>query len=113
VVALIGAPKDFATRLAPLPEGARVASSPRASCQVLIAFFSRRLDLEGWIIGPGARRGLRSLWIAWPKKGSGVASDLRQQDVREIGLASGFVDYKISAIDGTYAGLLFARRSRP
>jgi hypothetical protein len=50
------------------------------------------------------------LWIAWPKKASGVATDLTQADVRRIGLASGLVDYKICTIDETWSGLLFARR---
>jgi hypothetical protein len=50
------------------------------------------------------------MWIAWPKKSSGVATDLTQGDVRRHGLDSGWVDYKIAAIDATWSGLLFARR---
>ena len=52
----------------------------------------------------------KGLWIAWPKKASGVASDLSQNDVRELGLAAGLVDYKACAIDRTWSGLLFTRR---
>ena len=51
------------------------------------------------------------LWIAWPKKASGVATDLTQATVRSFGLGSDFVDYKICAIDETWSGLLFARRT--
>ena len=50
------------------------------------------------------------LWMAWPKRASGVATDLTQQAVREAGLAAGLVDYKVAAIDGTWSGLLFTRR---
>jgi hypothetical protein len=50
------------------------------------------------------------LWIAWPKRASGAATDLTQQRVREIGLAAGLVDYKICSIDETWSGLLFTRR---
>jgi hypothetical protein len=50
------------------------------------------------------------MWIAWPKKSSGVATDLTQNDVRRYGLDAGLVDYKIAAIDETWSGLLFARR---
>jgi hypothetical protein len=50
------------------------------------------------------------MWIAWPKKSSGVVTDLTQNDVRRYGLDSGLVDYKIAAIDRTWSGLLFARR---
>jgi hypothetical protein len=52
------------------------------------------------------------LWIAWPKKASGMPTDLTQTDVRRAGLASGLVDYKICAIDATWSGLLFARRKK-
>ena len=58
----------------------------------------------------GESHGQGALWIAWPKQASGVASDLTQQHVREIGLATGLVDYKICAIDATWSGLLFTRR---
>ena len=64
---------------------------------------------------PVAARGLAAgggLWIAWPKKASGVSTDLTQGHVREFGLESGFVDYKICAIDDTWSGLQFARRRR-
>lgn len=50
------------------------------------------------------------LWIAWPKKASGVASDLTQTVVRKFGLDAGLVDYKICSIDKTWSGLLFTRR---
>jgi len=53
-----------------------------------------------------------SLWIAWQKKASGVVTDLTQQGVRDKGLDSGLVDYKIAAIDETWSGLRFARRRR-
>ncbi|MEO8910960.1 MAG: hypothetical protein ABI408_12165 [Gemmatimonadaceae bacterium] len=52
------------------------------------------------------------LWIAWPKKSSGVASDLTENIVREIGLELGLVDVKVCAIDNTWSGLKFVRRLR-
>ena len=54
--------------------------------------------------GPGG------LWICWPKKASGVKSDLSERVVRETGLANGLVDYKIASIDQTWSGLRFTRR---
>jgi hypothetical protein len=50
------------------------------------------------------------LWLIWPKKASGIQSDLSQTVVRKFGLEREFVDYKISAIDETWSGLCFARR---
>jgi hypothetical protein len=50
------------------------------------------------------------LWIAWPKKASGVVTDLSDGVVREAGLAAGVVDTKVCAIDATWSGLMFVRR---
>jgi hypothetical protein len=51
-----------------------------------------------------------TLWISWPKKTSGVATDLNENIVRELGLAAGLVDVKVCAIDDTWAGLKFVFR---
>ena len=50
------------------------------------------------------------LWLCWPKKASGVANDLSDASVREIGLASGLVDLEICAVDETWSGLKFVYR---
>jgi hypothetical protein len=52
------------------------------------------------------------LWIAWPKKASGVSTDLDDNVVREVGLDQGLVDVKVIAIDATWSGLKFVRRLR-
>ena len=68
------------------------------------------VGLVGGLVG--ALPGAGGLWIAWPKKSSGVSTDLDQNLVRRTGLASGLVDYKICAVDGTWSGLRFARRKK-
>jgi hypothetical protein len=50
------------------------------------------------------------LWVSWPKKSSGVASDLDGNVVREIGLAAGLVDVKVCAVTEVWSGLKFVRR---
>jgi hypothetical protein len=50
------------------------------------------------------------LWVSWPKKSSGVVSDLDENVVREIGLAAGLVDVKVCAITDVWSGLKFVRR---
>jgi hypothetical protein len=50
------------------------------------------------------------LWIIWPKKSSGVESDLSQPAVREVAMAAGLVDFKVCAVDQTWSGLRFSRR---
>jgi len=50
------------------------------------------------------------LWVSWPKKSSGVATDLDENMVREIGLAAGLVDVKVCAVTEVWSGLKFVRR---
>ena len=52
------------------------------------------------------------IWIGWPKKSSGLATELTEDVVRRIGLAAGLVDVKVCAIDATWSGLKFVRRLR-
>jgi hypothetical protein len=50
------------------------------------------------------------VWVSWPKKASGVATDVTENVVREVGLPLGWVDVKVCAIDETWSGLKFYRR---
>ena len=50
------------------------------------------------------------LWISWPKKSSGVATDLTEDVIRSVGLAHGLVDVKVAAVDDVWSGLKFVRR---
>lgn len=52
----------------------------------------------------------KGLWVSWPKKGSGIHSDLNDQAIRDIVLPYDWVDVKVCAIDDTWSGLLFVRR---
>jgi CheY-like chemotaxis protein len=111
LVALLGAPEGLEKTLAELPEGARVARNARGCPQLILLFATSQAELKRRF--PAAAKALAEkggLWIVWPKKASGVATDLGETAVRAIGLAAGFVDYKICAVDRTWSGLLFARR---
>ena len=112
-VLLVDAPDEFAETLGPLPEGVSLHHRPDEPCRVGIWFATSRSDVAERlddVLSGVADNG--SLWIAWPKKASGVPSDLTQVVVRDTGLAMGLVDYKICSIDRTWSGLLFTRRSR-
>jgi hypothetical protein len=50
------------------------------------------------------------LWVSWPKKTSGVTTDLNENDVRRIGLLAGLVDVKVCAVSKTWSGLKFVIR---
>ena len=113
VVALLGAPEGFEAVLQPLPEDVRFKHSARGAANLILLFVKSRAEMQRRF--PAAARCLADgggLWIAWPKKASGVATDLTQATVRSFGLGAAFVDYKICAIDETWSGLLFARRKR-
>lgn len=113
VIALSGAPPGFEKRLGRLPEGTTLRRQIRGTCDLIVWFTDSRRDLERRVgrmrdaISDGG-----SLWIAWPKRASGVRSDITQNDVRAVGLAAGLVDYRICSIDDTWSGLRFALRQR-
>ncbi len=110
VVALVGAPKDFGKTLGVLPDGVRLRAQDRGRCDLTIWFVRSREELRRRIKAMATLAGDAPLWMAWKKQASGVATDVNEPHVREVGLAAGLVDYKICAIDATWSGLLFRRR---
>jgi hypothetical protein len=117
LVALLGAPSDFEQRLTGLPEGVRFTTRAAGAPALVIWFAtsrrhldSRAADVARLVVGGRAGQAGSGLWIAWPKKASGVTTDLTEDVVRRAGLAHGLVDYKVCAIDTTWSGLKFARR---
>jgi hypothetical protein len=114
-VALVGAPEDFETTLGDLPPEAKVrrtlASPGRQGQPDLALWFTRSLaELHTGLGEMAAGMGTGKLWILWPKKASGVLSDLSQNEVRQAGLAAGLVDFKICSVDAVWSGLCFTRR---
>jgi len=111
VVALVRAPEGFAKSLEPLPDGVRLRTQARGMVDVLVFFVTRRAELERRL--PVLARKVvpeGGLWIAWPKRASGVATDLRESVVRQVGVAAGLVDNKVCAVDDTWSGLRFVSR---
>lgn len=111
VVALIGAPDGFEATLGELPAGVTLRRSARGRRDLTIWFVRSRAELDRRIgsMTSAAPRG--GLWIVWPKKTSRLASDLSQPVVRAAGLAAGLVDFKVCAVNRTWTGLRFTRRS--
>jgi hypothetical protein len=103
LLALIGAPRGV---IDGLPPGVRVKRQVRGSADVVVAFFIWRRDFERRIAGlaqmifPSG-----GLWVAWPKRASGMQTDMHDGVVREIALPLGLVDNKVCAIDATWSGL--------
>ena len=106
VVAVIEAPRGFATTLGALPAGVRLVTDAGAARDVVIAFVTRRAALAGGLAAwTRAIHPAGALWIAWPKKASGVATDITEDTIREVALPTGLVDNKVCAIDETWSGL--------
>jgi hypothetical protein len=109
-VAVVAAPNGFADTL-DLPDGVVLRLQARGRLDVVVFFVTRRAELARRF--PSLKRGLEpdgGLWIAWPKRTSGVATDLTENPIREIGLGNGLVDNKVAAIDDTWSGLRFVYR---
>ena len=103
---LVDAPAGFDELLAPMPDGVRIVRRLGRDADVIVAFHTTRRQLDHRF--DRLRRGMHDaggLWIAWPKRASGVATDLTEDVVREIALAAGLVDNKVCAIDATWSGL--------
>ena len=102
-VALIGAPPGL---IGDLPPGATLKRQARGKADVVVAFFIERAEFERRIgslstmIVPDG-----GLWVAWPKRSSGVPTSMSDHVVREVALPLGLVDNKVCAIDSTWSGL--------
>jgi hypothetical protein len=104
-------PPGYAMTLGPLPEGVVAAKTLRGTFDFIQFFTAKRAELErrfAALAGALAPDGM--LWISWPKKASGVATDVTENVVREIALAGGLVDVKVCAVDDTWSGLKLVRR---
>ncbi len=111
-LALVAAPDGFLeSTLAPLPDQVDLRARARGPLDVIMFFTKSRADLErrfGKLAGALDPAG--ALWIAWPKRSSGVETDLTEDTLREVGLPQGLVDNKVCAIDDTWSGLRFVIR---
>jgi hypothetical protein len=111
-VATIGAPAGYGKLLAPLPEAVSFSTNVAAGATFIHLFVSERKILEKEL------KRLRKLiadtgilWVSWPKKSSGVATDVTEDIIREVALPLGLVDVKVCAVDEMWSGLkLMIRR---
>jgi CheY-like chemotaxis protein len=109
-VCLINAPKGFTETLRPLPSGVRFSAKLSSDADLVVAFVRSYRELSTRLESLVRDIGRQTVWLAWPKKASGIKSDLDGNGVRQAGLASGWVDFKVCAIDDTWSGLAFKRR---
>jgi hypothetical protein len=104
-VRLIRAPEEFVERI-------DAARQTDGDAELVILFVRTPSELEAELakaMGAVAEGG--SLWVAWPKGGKGARGEVTQLVVREQGMAAGWVDYKIAALDETWSALRFRKRN--
>lgn len=106
-VALISAPDPLPEGLERMPPGVVVTTRlGGAPFDQILLFTTRRADLEKRFVQ--AARALDpagSLWVSWPKKASGVKTDVTEDIIREVALPAGLVDNKVCAVDEVWSGL--------
>lgn len=110
-LALIDAPGDFAETLGALPEDVEIVEGDAGPLDLAVFFTTRAdaLPMAFQRLGPRVHPA-GTLWIAWPKKASKVATDVTEDVVRAVGLREGMVDVKVCAIDAVWSGLKFVYR---
>ena len=110
-VALINAPKGFARQLGELPDNAQIVKRVTKPLDIALLFvLTERALLRDFDKLAKKLASTGMIWVAWPKRSSGVATDLSFERVQRIGLESGLVDVKICAIDDVWSGLKFVIR---
>ena len=110
-IVILAPPPGYARTLGLLPKGVVVAKTLRGSFDFIQLFLAKRGELERRFAALAralAPDGM--LWVSWPKKASGVPTDVTENVVREIALAGGLVDVKVCAVDETWSGLKLVRR---
>ncbi|HLC02526.1 MAG TPA: DUF3052 family protein [Anaerolineales bacterium] len=110
-VLVVSGPRDYRSLVEPLPNGVSLRRSGNGPFDMIHVFSKQAQALE-----PELRRlevimpddGM--IWVSWPKKSSGSATDLDENAVREVALRIGLVDVKVCAVDETWSGLKLVRR---
>lgn len=108
---LVDAPPEVCAELSPALAGCEIVRDGNTPLDFAMVFAKSKAALAkefkriGKQLAPAGM-----LWVSWPKKGSGAATDLDENVVREIGLAAGLVDVKVCAVTEVWSGLKFVRR---
>ncbi len=105
---LFDPPPGYRDLLGTLPEGAREAGRGERGVEFLHVFATTRAALARGLMEARARMAENGMvWLSWPKKASGVATELDGNVVRVAGLEEGLVDIKVCAVDDVWSGLKF------
>jgi hypothetical protein len=109
-IGLLASPKGFVDALKPWPAKVTFTARVDPNADLLIAFSRSVRELQAHLLAVQSVRDKQTVWLLWPKKASGVKSDLDGNVVRTSGLTAGWVDFKVCSIDATWSGLAFKRK---
>ena len=110
-VSLIGIPADVRADLQSALAGCSMVKDSKGPIDFVMLFAKSQTELKTKFARSAeqlAPAGM--LWVSWPKRASGVPTDMNEDDVRRIGLEGGLVDVKVCAVSEVWAGLKFVRR---
>ena len=107
VVFTIAAPREYRDWLAPMPEDVSfVAKPPKAGCDIVHLFVASLAELKREL--PNARKAMKpdgALWVSWTKKAAKIPTDVTEDEVRRLALATDLVDVKVCAVTDIWSGL--------
>ena len=109
-VCLMGAPPGFLDTLAPLPANTSFTAKAAANCELFLVVVRSRHELAAQFVAVSRYVDRQTVWVIWPKKGSGVKSDVDANVVRELGLSAGWVDFKVCSVSETFSGYAFKKK---
>ncbi len=106
VVRIINPPGNYAALVDPLPEGVVISSKAAKELDLVHVFARSRSELlESLMTYQKKIKQNGIIWVSWPKKASGIPSEVTEDTVREVALPLGLVDIKVCAVDETWSGL--------
>jgi hypothetical protein len=111
---VVGAvPEEYASWVQPLPPGAAIVARARGPHPAVHLFADRKAELRRRLVA--LRESIDQdgfVWVSWPKRASGVPTDITEDVVREVALPLGFVDIKVCAVTEVWSGLKLVIRRR-
>jgi len=109
-VCVLGAPPGFLDTLGALPAKATFTAKASADCQLFLVVVRSQHELAAQFVAVSRHVNRQTVWVIWPKKGSRVRSEVNANDVRAIGLAAGWVDFKVCSVSEVFSGYAFKRK---
>lgn len=106
VLHTVNAPENYGTLVDPLPENVTIASAQSKELDLVHVFATTRSELSrslGNYLTKIKQNG--AIWVSWPKKSSGIPSEITEDTVREVAVPLGLVDIKVCAVDEVWSGL--------